>query len=163
MSRRAWYRSLYWRIGAGFVLFLALIAATQAAALVWLTSRVEYGPPSPSATRVVADELGRALAANPRLDLAQFFKQHYEEHVPMVAVMRDGRVVSSNGVYPSEELVSEARARLSEAPEMFGPPPGPYDGRRDRDPFRGRGFGSGGFGPGPGGPGFRGGRWGGGG
>ena len=32
MSRRAWYRSLYWRIGAGFVVFLALVAAAQAGA-----------------------------------------------------------------------------------------------------------------------------------
>ena len=73
MSNPAWYRSLYWRIGAGFVLFLALIASVQAGALVWLTSRVEYGPTSPSATRVVADELSRELTANPKLDLAQFY------------------------------------------------------------------------------------------
>ncbi|HTL00729.1 MAG TPA: hypothetical protein VL243_00810, partial [Vicinamibacterales bacterium] len=76
MSKRAWYRSLYWRIGAGFVLFLALIAGVQAGALVWLTSRVAYGPASPSTTRVVADELSAALTENPKLDLAQFFKEH---------------------------------------------------------------------------------------
>src|SRR5678810_324558 len=111
MSKTAWYRSLYWRIGAGFVLFLALIAAVQAGALVWLTSRVQYGPASPSSTRVVADELSVALTENPKLDLAQFFRQHYEERMPMVAVMRDGRVVSSNGVAPPEDLVSEARTR----------------------------------------------------
>src|SRR5437868_3841095 len=113
MSRPAWYRSLYWRIGVGFVLFLALIAAVQAGALVWLTSRVEYGPPSPSVTRVLADELSQELATNPKVDIAQFFKQHYEEHVPVVAVMRDGRVVSSNGVSPPAELVAAARERLS--------------------------------------------------
>ena len=76
MAKRAWYRSLYWRIGLGFVLFLALVAAVQAGALVWLTSRIQYGPPSPSATRVVADELSAALATNAGLDLAQFFNQH---------------------------------------------------------------------------------------
>ena len=86
MSKRAWYRSLYWRIGAGFVLFLAVIAAAQAGALVWLTSRVEYGPPSPSATRVLADELSQVLTDNPKTDIGQFFKQHYEERTPMVAV-----------------------------------------------------------------------------
>src|SRR4051812_49582646 len=168
MSRRAWYRSLYWRIGAGFVVFLALVAAAQAGALVWLTSRIDYGPPSPSATRVVADELSAALAQDPKLDLAQFFRQHYEERVPMVAVMRDGRVVSSNGVTPPDDLVREARIRLSAAERGFGP------GAPRRFGGPGRGFGPGGPAgePGargpmpdfPGGPGmFDGGRGGGGG
>src|SRR5436853_1081248 len=124
MSNPAWYRSLYWRIGAGFVLFLVLIAAVQAGALVWLTSRVEYGPAAPSSTRVVADELGQALAENPKLDIATFFKQHYEERVPMVAVMVDGRVVSSNGVMPPEDFVAEAKARVvAGAQRGFGPGP----------------------------------------
>src|SRR3954465_1240535 len=134
MSRRAWYRSLYWRIGAGFVVFLALVAAAQAGALVWLTSRIDYGPPSPSATRVVADELSAALAQDPKLDLAQFFKQHYEERIPMVAVMRDGRVVSSNGVAPPDDLVMEARARVSSA-RGFGPGPRGFRGNGPGDPF----------------------------
>jgi signal transduction histidine kinase len=161
--KTAWYRSLYWRISVGFVLFLALIAAVQAGALVWLTSRVEYGPPSPSATRLVADELSRELATNPKLDLALFFKQHYEERVPMVAVMRDGRVVSSNGVPPPEELVNEARVRVSSGAErVFGPGPPRPPGSGPEGP-EGRG-GPGGFRGGGPGPGFgpRAGRWGGG-
>jgi signal transduction histidine kinase len=171
MSKRAWYRSLYWRIGAGFVLFLALIAAVQAGALVWLTSRVQYGPPSPSATRVVADELSIALTENPKLDLAEFFKQHYEERIPMVAVMRDGRVVSSNGVAPPEDLLAEARARVSAgAGRGFGGGPprfrgGGPGGGAPRGGGQGDAGGGGAFGPpeggdpgsggrgGPGGPG----------
>jgi signal transduction histidine kinase len=138
MSNRAWYRSLYWRIGAGFVLFLALIASVQAGALVWLTSRVDYGPPSPSTTRVVADELSIALRDNPKVDLAQFFKQHYEERIPMVAVMRDGRVVSSNGVAPPDDLLSEARARVSAGgPRGFGPGPPRFRGGAGGSPDRG--------------------------
>ena len=70
MPKTVWYRSLYWRIGLGFVLFLAIIVAVQAAALVWLTSRIEYGPPSAAATRVLADELSRELTKNPKLDIA---------------------------------------------------------------------------------------------
>jgi signal transduction histidine kinase len=120
MAKTVWYRSLYWKIGVGFVLFLALIAVVQAGALVWLTSRVEYGPPSPSTTRVVADELSRELTTNPTLDLAEFFRQRYEERVPMVAVMLDGRVVSSNGVAPPDDFVSEARARVSAGARGFG-------------------------------------------
>ena len=71
--------------------------------------------------------------------------------MPMVAVMRDGRVVSSNGVAPSGPLLAEAHARLNLEQQMFGPPrgfgPGP-DGRGDPGDFRGRGQGPGsGFGP----------------
>src|SRR5438128_4635957 len=158
MPKTAWYRSLYWRIGLGFVLFLALVVAVQAGALVWLTSRVQYGPPSPSATRVMADELSAALATNPKLDIAQFFRQQ-DERVPMVAVMRDGRVISSNGAQPPDELLAEARARLTGPPEQFGPlrgfgmgpRPGPDGGGRGGpDDFRGRGPGPG-FGPDAGG------------
>src|SRR5438128_6925308 len=155
MPKTAWYRSLYWRIGLGFVLFLALVVAVQAGALVWLTSRVQYGPPSPSATRVMADELSAALATNPKLDIAQFFRQQ-DERVPMVAVMRDGRVISSNGAQPPDELLAEARARLTGPPQQFGPrgfgaglgPDG--GGRGGPDDFRGRGPGPG-FGPDAGG------------
>jgi len=162
MPKTVWYRSLYWRIGLGFVLFLAIIVAVQAAALVWLTSRIEYGPPSAAATRVLADELSRELTKNPKLDIAQFFKQHYEEHVPMVAVMRDGRVVASNGVAPDDDLVTETQRRLEGAARagVFGmrgrgPGPGPGfpnggpDGRGD---FGGRGPDFGGRGPDFGGP-----------
>jgi signal transduction histidine kinase len=161
-AKTAWYRSLYWRIGVGFVVFLVLIAAVQAGALVWLTSRVEYGPTSPSATRVVADELSRELTNNPKLDLAQFFKQHYEERVPMVAVMLDGRVVSSNGVPPPDDLLTEARARVSSgAARGFGPGPPREPGGGPGEPGGRGGFG--GMREGGPGPGFgpRGGRWGG--
>lgn len=164
MAKPVWYRSIYWRIGIGFVLFLAFVVAVQAAVLVWLTSRVEYGPPSPSATRVVADELSAALKSDPKLDIAQFFRQHYEERMPMIAIMRDGRVVASNGVQPADDVLAEVRTRLNSGLQAFGPPRGfgpggpggpGSDGRRrfgPPDPFRGRGPGPGGpmFGPEPG-------------
>ena len=131
------------------MLFLALVVALQAGALVWLTARVQYGPPSPASTRVIADELSAALVTDPQLDIAQFFR-HQEERVPMVAVMRDGRVVASNGVQPHAELIADAHARLAAGPPAFGPHahggldrlgshgPGPGFGG---DPWAGRGFG----------------------
>jgi signal transduction histidine kinase len=149
MPKPAWYRSLYWRIGLGFIVFLALVVAVQAGALVWLTSRVQYGPPSPLATRVIADELSAALATNPTLDIAQFFRQQ-DERVPMVAVMRDGRVISSNGALLPDDVLAEARRRLNGALLGFGSPrgfgPAPDNGRGGPDDFRGRGPGPG-FGP----------------
>src|SRR5947207_3973188 len=161
MPKTAWYRSLYWRIGLGFVLFLALVVAVQAGALVWLTSRAQYGPPAPSATRVIADELSAALATNPKLDIATLCRGQ-DEAVQLVAVLRARRVILATGAPPDDELLVEARARLTGPPQQFGPQrgfgpgPGPDGGGRGGpDDFRGRGPGPG-FGPDAGGGGGRG-------
>jgi signal transduction histidine kinase len=116
-----WYQSLYWRIAIGFVLFLAAVLALQGGALVYLIARMEVapGPPPPELTRLVARDLGDALTANPALDIAQFFRQEYEGRVPLVAIMRDGRVVSSDGTKPGEPFIRDVRARLNLDPESF--------------------------------------------
>jgi signal transduction histidine kinase len=116
-----WYRSLYWRIAIGFVLFLAAMLAAQGGALVYLISRMDVapGPPPPELTRLIARDLGEALAANPRLDIAQFFRQEYEGRTPLAAIMKDGRVVSTDGTMPSDALITEIRARLSADPDSF--------------------------------------------
>ena len=148
MPRPAWYRSLYWRIGVGLVSFLAVFLAVQGLALVWLISRMEVGPgpPSPDVTRLVAGEISDALVTNPRIDLEQFLRQQYEQRLPLVVVMRDGRTVSTDGRALPATLLEELRARMSANPEVFlemG------RGRGDRG-FGGRGFGPGpGFGSGP--------------
>ena len=38
-AARVWYRSLYWRIGLGFVLFLGLTLAVQAGLFLYLLSQ----------------------------------------------------------------------------------------------------------------------------
>src|SRR4029453_4792024 len=110
-----WYQSLYWRIAIGFVLFLAAMLALQGAALVYLIAGMEVAPgaPPPELPRLVARELSHALAANPKLDIQQFFRQEYEGSVPLAAVMKDGRVVTTHGPRPSEVFVQEIRARLN--------------------------------------------------
>jgi two-component system OmpR family sensor kinase len=115
MAKTAWYRSLYWRIGLGFVLFLAAVLVVQGGALVWLISRMEVapGPPPPEVTRLAARDLSEALTANPQLDIQQFLREEYEGSVPLVAVMKDGRVVSSDGSQPSDQVVNQIRARLN--------------------------------------------------
>lgn len=117
-----WYQSLYWRIAIGFVLFLAALLALQAGALVYLISRMEVapGPPPPELTRLVARDLGEALTANPKLDIDQFFRQEYEGRVPLVAIMKDGRVVSTHAnTNPPDAVVQEIRARLNVDPDSF--------------------------------------------
>src|SRR5688500_2432360 len=99
-----WYQSLYWRIAIGFVLFLAAMLALQAGALVYLIAGMEVapGPPPPEITRLIARDLSQALTANPNLDIAQFFRQEYEGQIPLAAIMKDGRVVTTSGPGPSE-------------------------------------------------------------
>jgi two-component system OmpR family sensor kinase len=117
----AWYRSLYWRIGLGFVLFLAAVLAVQGGTLVWLISRMEIapGPPPPEVTRLAARDLSEALANNPTLDIKEFLRREYEGRVPLVVVMKDGRVFSSNGTMPSAQTVNQIRARLNTDSEWF--------------------------------------------
>jgi two-component system, OmpR family, sensor kinase len=116
-----WYQSLYWRIGIGFVLFLAAMLAVQAGALVYLIAGMEVapGPPPPEVTRLIARDLSEALTANPRLDIEQFFRQEYEGQIPLAAIMKDGRVVTTSGPGPSESFVRDVRARLNTEPESF--------------------------------------------
>jgi signal transduction histidine kinase len=145
MSKTAWYRSLYWRIGIGFVLFLAGVLAAQAFAMMWLISRMEMapGPPPPVVTRLVADELSALLEANPQFDIEEYFRDEYREQPRLVAIMADGRVISSDGTPPPEDLVAAARVRLMNAERSF-------PSRESRfDPGRGTGRGRG-RGPGPG-------------
>ncbi len=116
-----WYQSLYWRIAIGFVLFLAAMLALQGAALVYLIAGMEVAPglPPPELTRLLARDLSDALAANPRLDIQQFFRQEYEGSVPIVAIMKDGRVFTTHGSTPSEGFVQDVRARLNADPDSF--------------------------------------------
>jgi two-component system OmpR family sensor kinase len=116
-----WYQSLYWRIAIGFVLFLAAMLALQAGALVYLIAGMEVapGPPPPEITRLIARDLSQALNANPKLDISQFFRQEYEGQIPLAAIMKDGRVVTTSGPKPSESFVRDVRARLNTEPESF--------------------------------------------
>ena len=94
---------------------------------------MEVGPGQtpPEVTRLVARDLGEALASNPQLDIQQFLRQEYEGPLPLVAIMKDGRVVSTDDTMPPDDLVQEIRNRLNTAPESF---------TRGRG-GRGRGFG----------------------
>jgi two-component system, OmpR family, sensor kinase len=116
-----WYQSLYWRIAIGFVLFLAAVLALQGGALVYLISRMDVapGPAPPEVSRLIARDLSEALTANPSLDIGQFFRQEYEGLVPLVAIMKDGRVVSTDGTMPSDAFIRDIRGRLNVDPDSF--------------------------------------------
>lgn len=134
MSDTSWYRSLYWRIAVGFILFLAGVLAIQAAVVFWLIARGDAvaGPPPRGFTSFIASDLGAALAADPRLDLERYIRDTYPEpSYAFFVLMEDGRLISSSSTGPPARLVADARERLSRGPagfrplEGFGPRPGP--------------------------------------
>ena len=116
MSSPAWYRSLYWRVGLGFVAFLAVLLVAQALVFVWLASRTAGAFPAASNARLaelVASDIRDQLEAEPAADLDAHIAREYGRVVqPFVVVMRDGRAFSNRTAMP-RALLLNTRARLA--------------------------------------------------
>ena len=115
-SKPVWYRSLYWRVGLGFVAFLALLLVTQALLFVWLTSQTAGAFPAASGMRLaelLASDIRDRLESTPDVDLGSYVANEYGRVVqPFVVVMKDGRVISNREVTPLLFL-RNTRARLA--------------------------------------------------
>jgi signal transduction histidine kinase len=129
MSERAWYRSLYWRIAIGFVLFLAGTLAVQAVLFLWIVVRAE-GVLTPEAqlrlATLVASDLSEAIGRDPQVDLEKHLADRYGGlHRPIFVVMADGRVLGGRWGTPPAPAIRAAmrRMRIEEqaAVERFGP------------------------------------------
>jgi signal transduction histidine kinase len=151
-SGRRWTRSLYWRIGLGFILFLGLTLAAQAGLFLWMLGETEGGMPERMGrdfAELVASEFEGAIQRDPSLDLEQYARKRVlEYHRPAVIFLADGRVVAPPGtnVPPVPPRMPDRR--------YGGPPFGPrgpmQDGPGGPPPSRGffgRVFGGGPFGP----------------
>ena len=114
-TKPVWYRSLYWRVGIGFVAFLALLLVTQALLFVWLASQTAGAFPAASGARLaglIASDIRDQLESDPSVDLAVHIANEYSRVVqPFVIVMKDGRVLSNRAIAPPL-LVRNTRARL---------------------------------------------------
>ncbi len=119
-TRRAWYRSLYWRIAAGFVLFLAATLAVQA----WLFLRiVSYGEGdvSPGALQTFASAVANDVAAELMANRAAQLDAHVADRYGSLprtiwVILADGRVVSGKSGPPPPGLVTAVLARLRGEP-----------------------------------------------
>src|SRR6187431_3794917 len=130
---RSFTRSLYWRIGFGFILFLAVTLVLQVALFIWVAGETEGGMPERMGrdfAELVASEFEAALARDPTIDLRAYAAERVKElHRPAAIIFPDGTAVAPEG---------------TEVPR----------GMRFPGPFRRRGDG-GGRERGPGGPGDR--------
>jgi two-component system, OmpR family, sensor kinase len=153
MPEQVWYRSLYWRIGLGFIACVAGLLIAQAVLFVWLTNPGQGALPGGSPQRfaaLVASDISSALEADPSLDLEKYVRENFD-HVtrPIVIFLRDGRMIRTRRYDPPEPLVRAARIRLergifeggrSRGPDGRGPDDDDGDrrGRGGRPPLFGR-------------------------
>jgi len=135
-----WYRSLYWRIAVGLVLFLALMLGAQGALFIYTSDRIAGSMPATSPRRLavlVASDLSAALDTDPAIDINDYVRDQYS-HVfqPFIVLMRDGREVSNHPAFIPDEVRNAlrrevARGELPERGRVFVPR------RTDNDRFRG--------------------------
>ncbi len=151
---RRWYHSLYWRIAAGFIAFLAVMLLVQVGFFLWLSSQRDDAL-SPrmlaSLAALVADDLSAEAARQPSADLGDLARDRFADLArPAVLLFPDGRLVGSSTIVPPEPQIRATLRRLESPdadggwpPRRFGPP-----GRRGDGPPPG----DAGFGPGAGRP-----------
>ncbi len=127
-DKRRWTRSLYWRIGLGFILFLGLTLAAQAGLFLWVLGETEGGMPERMGrdfAELVASEFEGALQRDPSLDLEQYARKRVVEfHRPAVIFLADGRVVAPPGTNPPP-FPPRMPGRFGGPPMGRGPQGGP--------------------------------------
>jgi signal transduction histidine kinase len=139
MSDHVWYRSLYWRIGLGFIVCVAGLLIAQALLFVWLTnpSAGLLSARTPQRLAVlVASDLSSAIENDPSIDLDRYVQDQFG-HVtrPIVIVMRDGRVIRTRSYDPSPMLLRGARIRLERAQSRPSTPEEIRERERGRAPY----------------------------
>jgi two-component system OmpR family sensor kinase len=148
-----WYKSLYWRIAIGFVLFLAAMLVVQGILFVWVLARSGQTLPGQSPGRfseTVARDLTNALEREPGLDVARYVREQYAQWThPFFVMLADGRMITSgSGSFP-QPLIRMAQARLQRRADRtdidrFTPGPRPERSRGSalerEGPREGRGF-----------------------
>ena len=111
-----WYRSLYWRVAAGFIACLALLLVVQGVLFVWMMARAGAAVPNQPPERLaqtVAVDVAQALEREPSLDVAAYLRQEFARDTqPFLVLLLDGRTITI-GAPIRESLVQEARARLN--------------------------------------------------
>ena len=101
-ARRSFARSLYWRIGFGFILFLAITLVLQVGLFIWVAGETEGGMPERMGrdfAELVASEFESALARDPKLDLRGYAERRVKElHRPAAIIFPDGTSIAPDGM-----------------------------------------------------------------
>jgi two-component system sensor histidine kinase BaeS len=144
MANRKFARSLYWRIGLGFILFLAITLLLQVGLFIYVAGETEGGMPARMGrdfAELVAADLESALARDPQLDLRSYAEERIKElHRPAVIIFPDGTAVAPAGVdVPRNIRFPGPFRRRGGGDARRGPPPRAPDGggMAQRTPFGG--------------------------
>jgi two-component system OmpR family sensor kinase len=124
-----WKRSLYWRIVLGFGACIAGVLAVQTTAMLLMLRSVPDGPRLNAFTHTVATDLGKALEADPDLDVQPWIDSHYPKPLAslFIDIARHNQVVLRGPARPPAPAIAGARefwaARPTTLPEnwMTGP------------------------------------------
>jgi signal transduction histidine kinase len=116
MSDPVWYRSLYWRIGFGFIALLAVLLLVQGLLFLWLTDRFvgsSTRTPAELAGHVAA-EIATELEQHPDLALEEFVRSRYS-HIfqPFLVVLSDGQRASNRPTSLPPEFSRFAKRQLN--------------------------------------------------
>ena len=134
-------RTLYWRIGFGFILFLAITLALQVGLFIWVGGETEGGMPERMGrdfAELVASEVESALARDPELDLRAYAERRVKElHRPAAILFPDGTSVAAAGIEVPRGMRFPPFRRRSGGPGGPGME-GPRDGGARGDGQRGR-------------------------
>jgi two-component system sensor histidine kinase BaeS len=94
-------RSLYWRIGLGFIFFLAITLGLQVALFIWVAGATEGGMPERMGrdfAELVASEFESALQRDPQFDLRAYAEKRVKElHRPAAIIFPDGTAIAPPG------------------------------------------------------------------
>jgi signal transduction histidine kinase len=116
VKRQRWYKSFYWRIAFGFVVFLAAMLVVQAMLYTWVVARSGRTLPGQSPNgfaQTVANDLANALERDPRVNLDRYVHDQYAQVAhPFFVMLADGTVINFGAGPISEPLLHLAHARL---------------------------------------------------
>jgi signal transduction histidine kinase len=129
---RAFAQSLYWRIGFGFILFLAITLTLQVALFIWVAGETEGGMPERMGrdfAELVASEFESQLRRDPTLDLRAYAARRVKElHRPAAIIFADGTAVAPEGMEIPRGMRFPGRRRGGRG-GPGGPGPGGFEGR----------------------------------
>src|SRR5688572_2748564 len=132
MATRSFARSLYWRIGFGFILFLAITLVLQVALFIYVAGEREGGMPERMGrdfAELIAAEFEAELARDPQLDLRRYAERRVSElHRPAAIVFPDGSAVAPAGTQVPRNIRFPGPFRRRAGDGRRGPPPRPPDG-----------------------------------
>jgi two-component system OmpR family sensor kinase len=149
MPDPVWYRSLYFRIAAGFVGLLGALLVVQGFVFLWMTGRMTELFPSRSPAQfavALASDITAALDEKPDSDVGAHVAEHDARTYRGFAIaMDDGRVYTSIRIPAPPNAARAALGRLAAERSAAGLTM-PWAGGRGPDGGRGRDFRGG---PGP--------------